>query len=63
MHFRISVNEGFVSGHKFWVRRSNLSFLQVAGSEVEEEEEEEEGETDRKRGSFLVTVTDIGFWD
>ena len=49
---------------KFWVRRSNLSFLQVAGSEVEEEEEEEEEvETDRKRGSFLVTVTDIGFWD
>ena len=26
-------------------------------------EEEVEEETDRKRGSFLVTVTDIGFWD
>ena len=43
------MNEGFVSRHKFWVRRSNLSFLQVA---VAVEEAEVGGGADRKGGTF-----------
>ena len=47
MPCRITVNEGFVSGGQVLgkIRRSNLSFLQVAAAQ-------EEQDADRKVGSF-----------